>query len=141
MRLADAALAGGGAFSDRRSKSALRGRTNREDTAAIREWARAHGHKVNDRGRNLQVGPGGVPGRELIAFVLKVRNGRLLQHLWPSVPFPPGVAVFSSASVSRSELELLMRQFGAKLTALSMGGQPEPGSWVSSAHRSTGSRP
>jgi hypothetical protein len=26
-------------------------RSNREDTAAIREWARAHGHKVNDRGR------------------------------------------------------------------------------------------
>jgi hypothetical protein len=34
-----------------------------------------------------------------------------------------------------------MRQFDAKLTVLSMGGQPEPGSWVSSAHRSTGSRP
>jgi hypothetical protein len=26
-------------------------RSNREDTAAIREWARANGHKVNDRGR------------------------------------------------------------------------------------------
>ena len=26
-------------------------RSNREETAAIREWARAHGHKVNDRGR------------------------------------------------------------------------------------------
>ena len=25
--------------------------SNREDTAAIREWARAHGHKVSDRGR------------------------------------------------------------------------------------------
>jgi hypothetical protein len=44
-------VAGGGAFSDRRSKTALRGRTNREDTAAIREWAPGHGHKVNDRGR------------------------------------------------------------------------------------------
>jgi hypothetical protein len=26
-------------------------RSNREETAAIREWARQHGHKVNDRGR------------------------------------------------------------------------------------------
>jgi len=26
-------------------------RSNREETAAIREWARANGHKVNDRGR------------------------------------------------------------------------------------------
>ena len=26
-------------------------RTNRDETAAIREWAREHGHKVNDRGR------------------------------------------------------------------------------------------
>jgi Lsr2 len=26
-------------------------RTNREETAAVREWAREHGHKVNDRGR------------------------------------------------------------------------------------------
>ncbi len=26
-------------------------RSNREETAAIREWARAHGHQVNDRGR------------------------------------------------------------------------------------------
>jgi Lsr2 len=25
--------------------------SNREDTAAVREWARAHGHKVSDRGR------------------------------------------------------------------------------------------
>jgi hypothetical protein len=25
--------------------------SNREDTAAIRAWARAHGHKVSDRGR------------------------------------------------------------------------------------------
>jgi hypothetical protein len=26
-------------------------RFNRDETAAIREWARANGHKVNDRGR------------------------------------------------------------------------------------------
>jgi len=26
-------------------------RSNRDETAAIREWARANGHKVNDRGR------------------------------------------------------------------------------------------
>jgi hypothetical protein len=26
-------------------------RSNREETAAIREWAREHGHKVSDRGR------------------------------------------------------------------------------------------
>jgi hypothetical protein len=26
-------------------------RSNRQETAAIREWARAHGHTVNDRGR------------------------------------------------------------------------------------------
>ena len=26
-------------------------KSNREETAAIREWARANGHKVNDRGR------------------------------------------------------------------------------------------
>src|SRR3954463_8527280 len=26
-------------------------RSSREEAAAIREWARAHGHKVNDRGR------------------------------------------------------------------------------------------
>jgi nucleoid-associated protein Lsr2 len=26
-------------------------RSRREETAAIREWARANGHKVNDRGR------------------------------------------------------------------------------------------
>ena len=26
-------------------------RSNREETTAIREWARANGHKVNDRGR------------------------------------------------------------------------------------------
>ncbi len=26
-------------------------RSNREETVAIREWARAHGHEVNDRGR------------------------------------------------------------------------------------------
>ena len=26
-------------------------RSNREETAAIREWARSNGHKVNDRGR------------------------------------------------------------------------------------------
>ena len=26
-------------------------RANREETAAIREWAREHGHKVSDRGR------------------------------------------------------------------------------------------
>ena len=26
-------------------------RSNREETTAIREWARQHGHKVNDRGR------------------------------------------------------------------------------------------
>jgi hypothetical protein len=38
-------------------------------------------------------------------------------------------SVFSSESVSRSELESLMRQFGAKPTVLPMGGQPEPGSW------------
>jgi len=26
-------------------------RSNREETAAIREWAREHGHTINDRGR------------------------------------------------------------------------------------------
>jgi hypothetical protein len=26
-------------------------RSNREETAAIREWARGHGHQVSDRGR------------------------------------------------------------------------------------------
>ena len=26
-------------------------RSNREETAAIRDWARQHGHQVNDRGR------------------------------------------------------------------------------------------
>jgi hypothetical protein len=26
-------------------------RSNREETAAIRDWAREHGHKVSDRGR------------------------------------------------------------------------------------------
>jgi Lsr2 len=26
-------------------------KSNREETAAVREWARANGHKVNDRGR------------------------------------------------------------------------------------------
>ena len=26
-------------------------RSNRDEPAAIREWARANGHKVNDRGR------------------------------------------------------------------------------------------
>jgi hypothetical protein len=38
-------------------------------------------------------------------------------------------SVFSSASISPSELESLMRHFGAKRTVLPMGGQPEPGSW------------
>jgi Lsr2 len=28
-----------------------RPRSNREETHAIREWARQHGHQVNDRGR------------------------------------------------------------------------------------------
>ena len=28
-----------------------RARSSREETAAIREWARANGHQVNDRGR------------------------------------------------------------------------------------------
>jgi pimeloyl-ACP methyl ester carboxylesterase len=38
-------------------------------------------------------------------------------------------SVFSSQSVSASELEGLMRQFDAQPTVLPMGDQPEPGSW------------
>jgi hypothetical protein len=38
-------------------------------------------------------------------------------------------SLFSSQSVSRDELEELMRQFGAQPTVLPMGDQPEPGSW------------
>jgi hypothetical protein len=38
-------------------------------------------------------------------------------------------SVFSSESVSPSELDGLMRQFGANPTVLPMGDQPEPGSW------------
>ena len=33
------------------SMTATPATSNREDTAAIRAWARAHGHKVSDRGR------------------------------------------------------------------------------------------
>ena len=38
-------------------------------------------------------------------------------------------SVFSSESVSRSQLDGLMRQFGAIPTVLPMGDHPEPGSW------------
>ena len=38
-------------------------------------------------------------------------------------------SVFSSQSVPPTELERLMRQFGAQPAVLPMGGQPEPGSW------------
>lgn len=44
----DAARSAGGAA---RSTSRPRRRGNREDSAAIREWARLNGHQVNDRGR------------------------------------------------------------------------------------------
>jgi nucleoid-associated protein Lsr2 len=35
----------------RRTAAERPARSHREETAAIREWARANGHKVNDRGR------------------------------------------------------------------------------------------
>ena len=38
-------------------------------------------------------------------------------------------SVFSSQSVSTSELERLMRQFDAQPTVLPIGDQREPGSW------------
>ncbi|WP_277211326.1 histone-like nucleoid-structuring protein Lsr2 [Isoptericola croceus] len=44
----------------RSSGASRRGRTDREQLQKIREWARANGHKVNDRGR--------IPGRILEAF-------------------------------------------------------------------------
>lgn len=43
-----------------RTTSARRGRTDREQLQKIREWARANGYTVNDRGR--------IPGRVLDAF-------------------------------------------------------------------------
>jgi len=41
-------------------KMTLKSATDRERTAAIREWAREHGHKVADRGR--------IPGNVLEAY-------------------------------------------------------------------------
>ncbi len=41
----------GGRRSSSRRSPASSNRSATSDTAAIREWARAHGHKVNDRGR------------------------------------------------------------------------------------------
>ena len=43
---------GGRARTQRQTKVADKSdRSKRKDTAAIREWARQHGHKVSDRGR------------------------------------------------------------------------------------------
>ena len=54
----DAARKSGGRGSGRgrgrgrqRATEVTPAKSNREETAAIREWARANGHKVNDRGR------------------------------------------------------------------------------------------
>ena len=40
-------------------------RSNREDTTTIREWARANGHQINDRGRIPKFGHRGLRRREL----------------------------------------------------------------------------
>jgi hypothetical protein len=42
---------GGGRRRQRGSSGASRGGSDRERTAAIRKWAREHGHQVADRGR------------------------------------------------------------------------------------------
>jgi hypothetical protein len=51
----DVARKAGGRGGRRRQQQAAAAekpaRSNREETAAIREWAREHGHKVSDRGR------------------------------------------------------------------------------------------
>jgi hypothetical protein len=47
----DAAAKVRGSARARRSKAAGNGRTSAEQLAAIREWARKHGHDVADRGR------------------------------------------------------------------------------------------
>jgi hypothetical protein len=41
----------GRARAQRRTSEEKPVRSSRQETAAIREWARANGHKVNDRGR------------------------------------------------------------------------------------------
>ena len=40
-------------------------RSNREETAAVREWARQHGHEVSDRGRIPEGGHRGLPSSQL----------------------------------------------------------------------------
>jgi hypothetical protein len=48
----DAARKVGGRGRGRRQATEPRSaRSSREDTAAIRQWAREHGHKISDRGR------------------------------------------------------------------------------------------
>ena len=42
---------GGGARSGSRRRSAASGGAKRADLGAVREWARANGHQVSDRGR------------------------------------------------------------------------------------------
>jgi hypothetical protein len=42
---------GGRGRGSRQSAEARRARSSREDTAAIRQWAREHGHQVAERGR------------------------------------------------------------------------------------------
>ena len=45
------------------AKTRRRGRGGARDTAAVREWARAHGHSVSDRGR--------IPRHVLEAFTAR----------------------------------------------------------------------
>ena len=49
-----------------RWRTSLRG-ANRDQTAAIRDWARANGHQVSDRGRISKSVMDDLPSRELTA--------------------------------------------------------------------------
>jgi hypothetical protein len=42
---------GGRGSSQRQELEAKSARSNREETAAIRQWAREHGHEISERGR------------------------------------------------------------------------------------------
>ncbi len=50
-RKADGRSSGRRARAQRQTSEEKPARSSREETAAIREWARANGHQVNDRGR------------------------------------------------------------------------------------------
>ncbi|MDQ1394221.1 MAG: hypothetical protein QOF30_3198 [Acidimicrobiaceae bacterium] len=74
------------------ASSPASGAAKRTDLGAVRSWARANGHKVNERGR--------IPGDVLVAY--DAANGGAAGEPAPEAPQPNGPAAAAATGATRS---------------------------------------